>query len=361
MKNIGIIVLDFTLKGGVERFVSNLARILVDQDFLVTIYSMHRTNAKPLYEIPIGTSVVYLTDFKYTPFIYKITSLLACVKLIFRHGSLELNCKYFSTSPILTIYLSLLSKSFAKILIASEHSSYMAHSWLIRKLRAFAYASISSIVTQTIEGVNMFKNDGLTAVCIPNSVTEFKDPWQWTSRKTGIDDEFIVITAARFEPVKQLEHFVEVAYIINNIIPKVIFKIIGSGPGELALKQLISDYGLNGVVEIVPTTPLINDYYASASAYIITSHSEAFPMTMLEALSYGVPVFSYNELVGPVEVIVDGFNGYLCQQNSPRSICDRLMQVMESVNLLDEMRVNSIESARKFSTFEIASQIKKLL
>jgi glycosyltransferase involved in cell wall biosynthesis len=361
MKKIGIIVLDFTLKGGIERFVSNFTKILSDEDLNVTVYSMHKTNPEPLYDVPNNVSIIYITSIKFIPFFYKFSSFYACLKLIYLQRKSRSTLKYFSTSPILTIYFSLLSSSFAKLIIASEHSSYMAHSYLIRKLRIYCYSSISSIFTQTKDGVSRFKNDGLDATCIPNSVTEFGDARQWVCSKNKIDNEFIIITVARFEAVKQLEHFVEVAFMIHSISPKIVFKIIGSGPGEFALRELIFKYELKNVVEIVPATSQINDYYAAASAYIITSYSEAFPMTMLEALSYGVPVFSYNELIGPAEVIIDGFNGYLCRQNEPRSIADKLITVINDSDLLNNLRVNCINSALKYSAFEIKPVIKRLL
>lgn len=43
----------------------------------------------------------------------------------------------------------------------------------------------------------------------------------------------------------------------------------------------------------------------------MTSRYEGLPMVLLEALSYGLPIVSYDCLTGPREIVSDNINGYI--------------------------------------------------
>ena len=76
-------------------------------------------------------------------------------------------------------------------------------------------------------------------------------------------------------------------------------------------------------------------------------------MTVIEALSYGVPVFSYDGLVGPKEIIANGVNGFLCRQDSPIAIADKLIDYYRFPENFYDMRACALRSAKTFHETEI--------
>lgn len=361
-KSISFITLDLTLRGGIERFVANMSEIFANQDIEVSIYSLHKSHDQSLYKISKKVKIIYLSDFKYYPRLYKFTSILSCIKLLFILSKNKNHQIFISTFPIITIILAFLKKSFLSNVIASEHSTYLAHNKIVRTLRLWAYKYVLCVVTQTNDGMEKFSDAGIRCRIIPNPATDFNDLRQWSFDDQVLNlDSFRCLSVARFEEVKQLDHYIEVARIVHKAIPEARFTLIGSGPLELKLRQLIEKYRLSDVFEILPPTPDVNKYYASSHVYLITSSSEAFPMTLIEALSFGLPVISYDGLVGPIEIIQNGCNGYLCQQNNPQAIAKHIHELYLNQHVRKEMRRKALDSSFLFSPNKILEKWADIL
>lgn len=70
--------------------------------------------------------------------------------------------------------------------------------------------------------------------------------------------------------------------------------IVGDGPEKENLKQLIQKNKIEDRIHIFPFTDQIQTYYATASVYILASRWEGFPLVLMEALSFGLPIVSSN-------------------------------------------------------------------
>lgn len=360
-KEIYFLVLDITLKGGIERFVANMAKMLNAKGFKVTIYSIHKSNSRPLYEIPCEVEIFYLTSFNFRSVFYKITTIIGLIRLALLSSSFGKSFYLISTQPITTIFISWFIPNLMRNIIASEHSTYQSHGWLISKLRLLCYKKVRCIITQTKDGIEQFHQAGLRAVQIPNSCTDFSDPRQWNNFPRPSPRRFICLSVGRFEGVKQLDHYIEMAKIVHQKCPDILFELVGSGPLESQLLGCIKKSGLDNVFKIHPPTPSVNDFYCKSHVYVITSASEAFPMTMLEALSFGLPVLSYDKLVGPKEIIQDGFNGYLCSQNNPEALAAKVVAIYQSPSSLQTLSIGAVESSLDFHENKIAQKWLEVL
>ena len=70
--------------------------------------------------------------------------------------------------------------------------------------------------------------------------------------------------------------------------------IIGDGPELSNVIQLVKEYGIQRIIE--SPGRISNEhrdlYYQAADIYVLTSSYEGFPLTMLEAMSYGAAVIA---------------------------------------------------------------------
>lgn len=358
--NLHFIVLDYTLKGGIERYVANMCDILSGEVQKIYIHSLHRSNQNPFYQTPSNVEINYVTNLVFGKY-YKFSTLWACWKLSRVVKLSSADHIVISTSPIIVIFLTFVRRSILKYIIATEHSSYEAHGKFIRALRIYSYKKIYRVVTQTVNGVENFSRKKIICTKIPNPVTIFNDKRQWRENFKYDDYIFNCLTVGRFEDVKQLDHFIEAAKIVYIKHPNIRYNIVGSGPKEFHLKKLIEDTGISKVLKILPSTPRVNELYGAADVYIITSSSEAFPMTALEALSYGVPLISYDKLIGPREIISNGVNGYLVNQNEPKAIAQKIIDLYNNKLMYKEMRRNALLSSQKYSPGEILKLWSKLI
>lgn len=61
-------------------------------------------------------------------------------------------------------------------------------------------------------------------------------------------------------------------------------------------------------------------------------HSESFPLVLIEAMSYGLPIVT-TRWRGIVDMVVNNENGFLCEIHSPKQIADRIENLYNNVDL----------------------------
>jgi glycosyltransferase involved in cell wall biosynthesis len=75
---------------------------------------------------------------------------------------------------------------------------------------------------------------------------------------------------------------------------------------------------------------------AESDLYILPSYNEGLPLSILEAMSYHLPVIS-TPVGGTAEVVIDGVNGYLVQPGDKKAIYERLNAFVEQPELAGVM------------------------
>ena len=124
-------------------------------------------------------------------------------------------------------------------------------------------------------------------------------------------EEGYVLFAGRLEREhKGLDYLIDVIKKISEEVPKLRVTIIGDGPSHNWLKAEIERTGLGEKVNLLGTTDNVYQFYGRASVMVQTSRWEGFGMTILEAMSCGIPVVAFHNY-GPDEIIRDSVDGYL--------------------------------------------------
>lgn len=172
-----------------------------------------------------------------------------------------------------------------------------------------------------------------------------------------------VITAGRIAPVKGFDELIKAWNITNQKFPDWELHIYGenySGTKE-KLEELIRDLQLEksvtfkGNVSDLPT--VMQDY----SMYAMSSETECFPTVLLEALSVGLPIVSYDCPNGPRHIIRDNEHGFLAQQKKPADLADKLMLLMNDEILRKKMGGKAREHSQSFSNTIVMKKWCELL
>jgi glycosyltransferase involved in cell wall biosynthesis len=128
--------------------------------------------------------------------------------------------------------------------------------------------------------------------------------------------------------------------------------IVGEGPEEERLREMIADYALEQRVTLHPFTNSIQDYYSQAQVYVLSSRWEGFGLVLVEAMAHGLPVVS-SDLPTSLEIM--GSFGLYFRNGNAEELAARLTDATR----LDDWPAIQAEArhiARRFSTDRIVSQ-----
>jgi len=108
--------------------------------------------------------------------------------------------------------------------------------------------------------------------------------------------------------------------------------LVGSGPLEESVRALAESLGLSDRVNFLGMREDVPDLMAKSQAYLLISHWEGFPRSILEALRGGLPVLA-TDVRGVREAVVEGETGFVVPENDDVILADRLKQLIQDSDL----------------------------
>ncbi|MCC6724404.1 MAG: glycosyltransferase family 4 protein [Saprospiraceae bacterium] len=114
---------------------------------------------------------------------------------------------------------------------------------------------------------------------------------------------------------------------------------------------------------VFPAQHDVHFFYQEAHLVLNLSHPEqwveTFGMTLLEAMSYGLPVIA-PPVGGPVELVQDGYNGYRIDQRNLPALSERVHQILSTSELYQRLSANARAFAKRFSEQEFGGEVLKV-
>jgi glycosyltransferase involved in cell wall biosynthesis len=124
-------------------------------------------------------------------------------------------------------------------------------------------------------------------------------------------DAFVVGTVGRLNAQKAPFDFVRLAALMNQSHPGIHFVWIGDGDLLEPARNLARHLGVETLIHFMGARSDVIPLLRGMDCFLLTSHWEAFPIVILEAMASQLPVVASN-LPGIAEVVADGCSGYLC-------------------------------------------------
>lgn len=141
---------------------------------------------------------------------------------------------------------------------------------------------------------------------------------------------------------------------------KAIFKIGGNGETQ-KLQQLIKEYALSEVVLFVGwvSGDEKQELLATSDVYMLPSYNEGLPISILEAMSYSLPILSTN--VGGIPEVVSDDNGIIIEPGDKEELWKAIeFFIKADKKQLEEMGDASFKKVKPHLPEEVQNQLLKL-
>lgn len=130
--------------------------------------------------------------------------------------------------------------------------------------------------------------------------------------------------------------------------------IIGNGPDRAMLENLTTELKLNNSVTFLGFQANAAEYMAGHRVYVQSSLMESFGITLIEAMSYALPILA--PAVGGIpEVFSDGQQGYFWPLDNLDMATDKLCEILENEDLYTKLSVQArLRFVENFSEHALA-------
>ena len=157
----------------------------------------------------------------------------------------------------------------------------------------------------------------------------------------------IVTHISNFRPVKRVLQLIEIFALIRERTPCTLH-LVGEGPDLGRARTMVKELGLEDSTVFLGQQADVASILQQSSLFLMTSETESFGLSALEALACGVPAVCM-DVGGLREVIVEGQSGYLTPDADLESMANTCVELLQDSSRLDIMRQHARRRAEDFS------------
>jgi glycosyltransferase involved in cell wall biosynthesis len=175
------------------------------------------------------------------------------------------------------------------------------------------------------------------------------------------DDEFLVGAIGNFRHAKGYDVFLRAAALLKSRASGYRFVIVGQpverdSDGSVAesLGRLRSELGLEHDVAFAGFRPDIAEVLSSLDLFALTSRSEGFSISLVEAMASALPVVA-TRCGGPETIVDDGVTGLLVENGSPDALANAIQSLRDDPHRRRAFGTAARSAAR--DRFALAAQI----
>jgi glycosyltransferase involved in cell wall biosynthesis len=182
-------------------------------------------------------------------------------------------------------------------------------------------------------GADMMRTQGITDTCI-KVIHNGVDLQQFSC--SGPNSAGPAITVARLSPEKDLAFLLRAVVHLLEPLSEFRLEIAGEGPCKAKLLQMAQSLGIADRVVFLGERFDIPELLSRARLYVLASRTEGVSLTLLEAMSRGLPVVA-TCVGGTAEIVVHGKTGLLVSSRDAAALARAIQQVWSNAGLASSL------------------------
>ena len=219
------------------------------------------------------------------------------------------------------------------------------------------FITISNDLKSIIERIYKVKMRKMINIYNPIDLTKIK-----LMAKERIEDYYEIfnnenifkfIAIGRLSEEKGYENLIKAFSKVKNELVNTKLFILGDGPLRTQLKENIRIKGLEKDVILLGLKQNPFQYLIKADVFVLSSHYEALPMVLIEALACEKPIISTHCQTGPSEILCNGKYGLLVDLNNPNDLADKMIYLAGNQKLCHQFSKRATDRVKYFELHNI--------
>ena len=188
----------------------------------------------------------------------------------------------------------------------------------------------------------------------PNGIPELFDKEPHFERNNQVPN---LLFLSNLIPSKGVYVLLDACKILKEKGYKFVCNFVGGESKEITkdiFVNAIKERGLDGMV--IYHGPKYGDekkeFFANSDVFIQPTFEDCFPLTLLEAMQYKLPIVSTDEGAVP-DMVKDEANGFICKRKDSGSTEDAIKSLLDSKDLRNQMGENGYKLFKEHFTLEV--------
>ena len=169
-------------------------------------------------------------------------------------------------------------------------------------------------------------------------------------RSLGLENQAVILAVGRLSSEKGHAVLLQAVASMEkmNDVPDFRVVIVGDGPEEKNLVELIDRLGIKHRVVMAGFQSDVVPYYSLSTLVALPSYSEGSPNVILEAMAAGLPIAA-TAAGGVPEILEDGVTGLMVKPGDPQALAEVIVRILRDKDLAH--RLGGVARSRVESTY----------